>query len=442
MSTLYLRIPPKHAATGVDGELSYALCAPGGAILRQGFSTLAQLAGTIATSDLVLLIAAADVTLLVVSVPVMPEAKLKMALPNLVEDRLMCDPADCVFLLGAYSRDETQEKAKNNLQAKSPVSSRDRQDTGSGMHKRTVAVVQRSWLQHLSAALFALGARQIKAYPEQLYLPCQDGQVSARLRSDKPDTYIDLALRFDRERGIGLLMPQQQDATNCLSTICLLVPGGPVALQLSEQLMTEYQRVLQAHPEWAARLSLQTADWQGMLQSGKGVSLNLMAGLNVARASRMQWQLWRWPLGLAVGILLVNLTGLNIEYWGLKREEQALKHQMTQTYRSSFPKESIVPFPLEQMRKNVDLAQRRAGQPGADDFTLMLSEFGSAWGTLAADSPVGGVPKIVAIDYKKQGLLVKIKGTLNQERLRQLLASGGLSLTKINSESWQVRTDK
>src|SRR5674476_1695699 len=108
-------------------------------------SPLSELSDTVAKSQrVVLLLAASDVTLLRVKVPPLSSARLKATLPNLVEDQLIADPSDCVVVAGGLS---------------------------DGL--RTVAVVQRAWLDLLAKTLFAIGARALAALPAQLCLPCQ-----------------------------------------------------------------------------------------------------------------------------------------------------------------------------------------------------------------------------------------------------------------------------
>ena len=160
-----------------------------------------------------------------------------------------------------------------------------------------------------------------------------------------------------------------------------------------------------------------------------------MAGLNNAQTNRIQWQIWRWPLVLVSLVLLVNIAGLNYDYWSLKREAQALRQGMIQTYKATFPKETVVLFPLEQMRKNLDIAQRGSGQASPDDFTLLLTQFSQAWNALPADK----VPKLVSVEYKDHGLVLQIKGSMPQKELQLQLDAKALELKKNNAEIWQVR---
>jgi general secretion pathway protein L len=412
LNTLYLRIPAKHTAQWPATALAFALCSQEGAIVREGRSSLPELAGLIAKSDVVLLIAASDVTLIELAIPPMPESKLKLALPNLVEDQLMADPADCVFVLSAK--------------------------LSSATNQRTIAVAQRSWLQQLSTSLFALGANQIKAFPAQLSLPFKAAQTTARIAESAQDGGVTLSLRLDVDQGFGMLLQETADVAEYLTTLYMMVPTGPVLLQLPAELMATYKSVIEANPIWAERTALQASSWPDTIYNAKLISVNLMAGLNTAQTNRIQWQIWRWPLILAGLLALVNIIGLNSEYWTLKREAQTLRLGMSQTYKATFPKESVVPFPLEQMKKNLDLAQRNSGQASSDDFTALLSQFGSVWQTL----PPERLPKLVSVEYKDHGLLVQIKGDMPQTELEQALTVKGLSLKKNNAEVWQVRNLK
>ncbi|MFI4940910.1 MAG: type II secretion system protein GspL, partial [Burkholderiales bacterium] len=105
MSTLYIRLPSKAAADGAEHWLAL-LCpfawashgaAHGIAIEREGSVPLSELAGMVAAAQqVVLLLAAGDVSLLRVKTPPLSAAKLKLALPNLVEDQLAADLSECI----------------------------------------------------------------------------------------------------------------------------------------------------------------------------------------------------------------------------------------------------------------------------------------------------------------------------------------------------------
>jgi general secretion pathway protein L len=159
LTTLYISYPARAAAADHGAACGYALVGDGGNVMQQGAGALGKLGDLVASSrKVVLLLAAADVTLLRVTVPPLSGGRLKAAIPNLVEEQLLGDPAECAFALG-------------------PVQP--------GSAERTVAVVQRAWLDVLVKALVQQGARVVAAVPAQLCLPLAPGGVSAALVNDE-----------------------------------------------------------------------------------------------------------------------------------------------------------------------------------------------------------------------------------------------------------------
>ena len=115
-----------NAAHWITLPCPYALVAGGDSVEREGSAPLSELAGLIAAAQrIVVLLAASDVTLLHLKLPPLSANRLRIALPNLIEDQLISDPAECVVVAG-----------------------------GSQGDLRTVAVVQRGWLQILLQTLF------------------------------------------------------------------------------------------------------------------------------------------------------------------------------------------------------------------------------------------------------------------------------------------------
>jgi general secretion pathway protein L len=231
LSTLYIRLPSKSAADSAPHwqalDCPFALVSSGNlphgsTILRQGKSPLPELSDLVAKSQrVVLLLAASDVTLLRVKVPPLSAARLKAALPNLVEDQLITDPSDCVVVAGGLSE---------------------------GL--RTVAVVQRAWLDLLTKTLIAIGARQIAVLPAQLCLPYKTGEkgsVTAAI-NDSDDSgenaEIDMTLRLSEQDGIGLAIAHEKDesaAQAAIRTLCAVVPEAPITLYVPQSLVHTYQ---------------------------------------------------------------------------------------------------------------------------------------------------------------------------------------------------------
>ncbi|HEY8099662.1 MAG TPA: type II secretion system protein GspL [Burkholderiaceae bacterium] len=417
MSTLYIRLPSKAAADSaphvIDLSCHFALAADNGVIEREGVSMLSHLVDPITQAQrVVLLLAASDVNLLHVKVPPMSAARLKAALPNLIEDQLISDPAECVIVAGPASE---------------------------GL--RTVAVVNRVWLDLLLKVLLELGARQVAAVPAQLCLPYEPGKVTAAVGELNDD--IDVTIRFSEEEGMGLaIVPDQHDTIvhDVVQTLGSVVPEAPVSLYVQASSVAAYQAEL-TDSALAERCTVFPDSWTHWASGAKGSSFNLMAGLGMAAGPGFNWNQWRWPLRIAAAVVIVNLLGLNVEWWRLKHEASSLRSGMIQTFKLTYPKEPVTANPVAQMRGKIAQAQHDAGQSAPDDFTALAAGFGEVWTNVLQGSKT---PSIAALEYADRSLLVRLKtdGTAPTAQMKTALASHNLSLTEQKAGEWLIRSAK
>lgn len=416
MSTLYIRSPSKAAADNAPHWIGlpcpFALVAPGGAITQEGVAALSDLSEMVGSAQrVVLLIAASDVSLLRVKVPPLSASRLKAALPNLVEDRLISDPAESVIVAG---------------------------DVADGL--RTIAAMQRGWLDILSKTLLAYGARNIAALPAQLCLPSQPDRVTAAVTELVVD--IELTLRLSAHDGIGLpIMPEhpQAPALDVVQALYAVVPQAPITLYVPPDRMQGYRDALGGMPEGERRIGLSPDNWSMWIAGAKEVALNLMAGLDTGSAT-VNWRAWRWPLVLAGALLLVNIAGLNIDWWRMRKEAAQLRAAMVETYKSVYPKEPVIIDPIAQMQQKIAAAQRASGQSSPDDFVPLAAGFGEAWSSVAQDQ--SAAPAIAAIEYRDRSLFVrpKAEGNALAAQLKPALAARNLSLTEPKAGIWQIRS--
>jgi general secretion pathway protein L len=397
LTTLYIRLPAR-----ADGEAAlsrFALVADSGAIGQQGEGLLRGLGDLVAASRrVVLLLAATDVTLLQVKAPPLSAARLKAALPSLVEEQVLGDPADCVLTVA-------------------PAQSAD------GM--RSIAVVQRAWLEPLVRAVLALGARAVSALPAQLCLPLLPGNVSAAV------SHTDIVMRDGLYHGLGLAMASTPELA--LQTARALAGDAPLTLYVPADELGQYQALaVDAGPT----VTLDADSWPHWIAGAKTTTLDLVPGLGAAGARAADWQRWRWPLRLALLALLVNLAGLNWQWFKLKREADALRVANLQIYKTAFPKETVIQDPVLQMRANIARAKAASGQVGPDEFTYLAAALGEA--VRALPRPVA----LASLDYRERTLGVKVKpesadpGVVGT--VKAALAARGLGLTEAAPASWQV----
>ena len=437
MSTLYIRLPSKAAADSAANWLAlpcaFAQVANGSAIVRQGAAPLSELSGALATAQrVVLLLAASDVTLLRVKVPPLSAAKLKAALPNLVEDQLISDPSDCVVVAGGVA---------------------------DGL--RTVAVAKRAWLDLLAKTLISFGARRFEALPASMCLPCQTDSVSAAINEQEVAgqyTGIDLTLRLTEQDGIGLaikpVLSQVEGidqhgsaAHEVIQTLCAVVSEAPVALYVPQSSVWAYQDAINQTGALNGRFSVHIDNWSHWIAGAGKTTLNLMAGMSAGSASMPDWKAWRWPLALAATLLVVNAAALNIDWWRMKSEAHTLRTSMTQIYRSAYPKESVIVDPIAQMKQKIAAAKHDSGQAAPDDFIALSAAFGEAW---AAVMPAGKTSPsaITGLEYRERSLYVRLKplGDASTQQIKTALADRNLSLDPQSEQSslavWRIRSVK
>lgn len=406
MTTLYIRYPARAAAAdnGVPASCQFALVGDGGNVLQQGAGALGNLGELVSGARrVVLLLAAADVSLLKVKVPPLSGARLKAALPHLVEEQVLGDPADCALALAPASGDSDE---------------------------RVVAVANRAWLEVLVKALVAQGAHSVAALPVQLCLPLAPGSVSAALGLD--DAGLELTLRSAPYEGLGLTLPNAPHAA--LQTLRALAGDAPVHLYVAPAQHAEYAALAASVPG----IMLEEDNWAHRVAAAKAVPFDLAAGLGAASgATARAWARWKWPLRIAVAAILVNIVGLNWEYLRLKREAEAVTKNMLQVFRSAYPNEPVSGDPAEQMRRNVARARANAGAGSADEFTSMSAALGEALAVLPNREAVAG------IDYKERSMTVKFKpntvdaGTLAQ--VQAALAPRRLAVSESGPGVWTVK---
>jgi len=397
LTTLYIRHPAR--AAGEGAPCRFAVVGDAGAIEQQGEGALRALSDLVAASRrVVLILAAADVTLLQVQAPPLSGARLKAALPGLVEEHILGDPADTVLVAGPQQPDGT----------------------------RPVAVVQRDWFQVQVRTLRAQGARAVAALPSQLCLPLQPGSVAAAIGEGE------LTLRQSLYQGLGLAL----DGTPAvaLQTVRALAGEAPLVLYVPHEQLGEYQAL---SAEAGPGVTLEADNWAHWIAGSATTGMDLVPGLGAAGAPQRDWRRWRWPIRLAALAVVVNLVGMNIEWLRLRAEAQAVRETMTRTFRAAYPREPVVD-PVAQMRQNIARAKANAGQVAPDEFTYMAAAFGEATRAL------GRQPSISSIEYRERTLNIKVKpesvDPALTSQLKAALAARGMSLEETAPATWQVRS--
>jgi len=367
---------------------------------QHGEGPLRNLGDLVGTSRrIVLLLAAADVSLLSVQAPPLSGARLKAALPGLVEEHILGDPADAVLVAAPEQPDGT----------------------------RPIAVADRDWLEALVKSLLVQGARAVSAVPAQLCLPLQPGSVAAAISG------VELTLRQSLFQGFGLAL----DATPAvvLQTARTFSGDAPLVLYVPPAQLGEYQALAQ---DAGPGITLEADDWVHWIAGSKTTALDLVSGLGAAGSPARDWRRWRWPIALAALVVAINLIGLNVEWLRLRSEAKTVQQSMTQTYRAVYPRETTILDPVLQMRQHIARARANTGEVAPDEFTYLASALGEA--ARALGRPVG----IASIEYRERALTVKVKpesvdpGLTGQ--LRTALATRRLTLEETKPGNWVIRS--
>lgn len=381
---IYLRLPP-HAAlarTGTDDDipLPYAFVARN-KLQQTGVASLREIEPELASaSTVVLLIAASDVTLLRVAVPPLPAHRLPQVLPALVEDRLIGDPAACVIVAGA-------------------------EDAG----QRWVAVAARDGLLYWTTRLRTLGVHRFRALPLQLCLPLPASGFTAAVMAGSEGA--ELVIRYGIHEGLGVPLTDAGDVTlpdQVLQALVTLAGERPVTLWLPPDYVGDFESTWTSGRHRINLTALHALHWTTLIDMSGQAGPDLIPALNEPETVRLRWQSWRWPLRLAVMLVVINILALLGDGWRLQREAEDWRIAMADTYRRAFPGDTLMTDPITQVKQKIIQARRQAGEPVPGDFLALAAGFGDAWTELQANDE-SGTPAIAGLAYRDQVLEVRFK---------------------------------
>ncbi|AOJ23399.1 type II secretion system protein GspL [Burkholderia seminalis] len=450
MSTLIVSLPPREPAVPLQEwqwpELPFTLVDKAGQVQRAGRAALALLPRANAT---VLIVAARDVLLLATAVPPLKGPKLRQALPNIVEDQLIQDPLGCHIALD-------------------PVALPD--------GRRVLAVVDRAWFRTICEAFTAAGHRHLSAVPATRCLPAPRASAepapvapadAAALAAEalepvaRPATVaavLGLAtsvepvlveagaqpaaagaprLELAVARGAlgeGFAAP----AARAAGTLAALARGGDVELYElgepgAEPRLASVGRSDAALLPGAAPLPFDTFARRALTEKFDLCQFEFES--QPWRFDRATVKRLRVPLALLAVTLGVAVIGMNLHWWKLSRERDALSAQITETLLSAFPKTTTVLDPPAQMQRQLDQLRLAAGELSPNDFLALASGLSRSMGAL----PLNG---IASLDYHDRRLDVGFKPEVKVDPdFTQRLARNGLSgEVDSNTGKWTIRS--
>jgi general secretion pathway protein L len=339
---------------------------------------------------------ASDVFITTIDPPKLAEGKLRMALPNLLEERLLADPADCHFAF------RPTRSGGNTGVAEVP--------------KMPVAVVDRGLLTRALDALTESGYRVRAAYSEIYTVPPPSaGVLSARVGRGRG------VVRSGVHDGFAFDLGEEVPPTLALAVrqlgIKRIQAYGREAARLAafaEGLGVQ----VDPHPEEVDVGSIDGSVnlLQGAFAQGGMMGSLAPGGLLPALTGRAL----RVPLAWAAVAAVVAVAGMNIYYLKLEGESKALRGQMEASFRSNFPQIPAIVDPIEQTRRQMSELRSRAGIPSANDFSVLNARTAQ----LLSIAPLGSV---AAMEYRENALKVKFKpGTADNAALQNSLRSAAV----------------
>lgn len=450
-TSLYVRLPhrpiqsPERWSAGALASVPFALVREEGAlgaqrIQREGTSRPDELP---AADRLILLLPAADVLLVPANVPPLALPKLRLALPNLVEDRLVQDAQQCHIALGPRLG---AAPARGWRAPREPQS-------------RALMIADRAWVRFILDTFAGHKHRTCHLLPAQLCVPFETpAAVTASLAEAANDVAraepsLDAAAEATTDVLAVETVAAAVPATIALDAAPPSDPDAPVAVDITVRtgVAEGYGlRLLPANvaswlaiaptpatlmvspalrelaPGLSADPATATLDWSTWAAGARDALASGDADLcqfDFARGgvAGMDWSLWRLPIALAVLLLVVQLVGMNARWLTLRAEQKRLDAAMRAQLQTAFPNTPVILDPPAQMRRQVEQLRLAAGKSAPEDFLPLADRFAQAATGLAPDA-------LLALDYHGRALTVTLKDGTDTAALRTAARNVGLNM--------------
>ena len=403
MSTLALSIPPRPrlragaaapAAAASSGELAFALSNDGLLVSREGHAAATLLPKA---DQVVAVLAAADVSWHRIVCPKAPAAKLGAALAGVLEDALLEDAPQLHFAIAPGAR---------------------------GGATVWVAATDRAWLFGEIAAIERAGLRVDRVVPAAWPDEPPTGHFAETHESTGAGlASFGLALTWAHAGGVatwplqgGLarsLLPAELPPDARFTATPAVAAPAERWLGASVNVQSPAEHLLQA-----AR-SLWNLRQFGLAPRHRGVSA-LREGWRISRGPS-----WRWARRGVIGLVAIQLLGLNIAAWQQRSALDAKRRSMTSVLVAAHPQVRSVLDASAQMQRETDTLRVAAGRPGEADFEAALQAAASAW---PAQQPVQ------TLGYENSRLTLAAPGWNEQQvaGFRDALAPSGWRVDAVD----------
>jgi len=383
-------------ALGLSSVVSYlALSEPG--VVEHDTAPIGRLPKARAVE---LVFSCADVFTTTIRAPRLNEVKLRQALPNLLEERMLNDPADCHFAW---------------MPSRGPAAGANAAPAGE-VAWLSVAAIDQSTLARTLEAFAQAQIQPRAAYSEIYTLPApQEGRLALRIDGGRAviRTGLDHGCAFDIDDGaagaLGLAKHQ-------LGISRLRLYGA------AEAQCRSVARSLDLAQEQAPfAVDLAAIDQAVNLLQGPFASAARYGFAGRVLASVVRQGAWKAPAAWLGVCAVIAIAGLNAYWFKLDAQYRDLRASMRHSFRDAFADQTTVVDELAQATRSVEGLRARAGRPSADDFSVLNAQAVQ----LFSAAPVGIV---AAIEYSDRSYRLRFKpGSASKPELRNALQARAIS---------------
>lgn len=365
MSVLAIQLPPRErlgartagdeATTGprLPGEWSYVFSADGRAVTQTGQAATAALPRA---DHLVLVLADADVAWHRIDIPKAPPARLRAALLGVMEEALLEDEDAVHFALAPDAAPGRTGWVAVTHKPALQATLLALEETGLSVERVVTALLpppdaEASARGHFFHAGGKLGA---------------DAEAAPWLSLSQPEAVVCVRLAG----GLARALQPEEGSTVQWSATPASAATAEAWLSTPVAVMTDAERTLEAVNAVQGKLNLRQFE---LIARHRGMRALRDVG---KRFFSSEWRPVR--LGL-LGIVALQLVGLNVYAWQQRQAIVAKRDAMVSLLKSAHPNvRAVLNAPL-QMRSETERLRAAAGRPGDSDLEALLGASASAW---------------------------------------------------------------
>ena len=251
--------------------------------------------------------------------------------------------------------------------------------------QHVIAAIDRTWLMNVLQWLKQAGLTPDSLVSSAAGVPVAagewavviDGQHGFAKRADGFVYNLDIGTGSEPPFGLQLALKEAREHQQ-----------APSALTLQS---TSPDAVIGA--QWQALLGLpvrQVASTANNIQPllAASKSSNLLTGEFAPREAGGKWLTMMRPALIVAALMLgTHVAFTLIDNWRLNRERVALEQEMTQVFKTAFPKAQAIVDPPLQMQRNLQQLKREYGLAAETDAQLLIARLVSLLQTLPGNTP-------------------------------------------------------